>query len=151
MGEAMGEAALIEAREAYPLRQMVLRPSLHVDQVAADYDHADGTFHVGYRIDDQIVAIMSVLRDEDPNTGKDAWRIRSMASHPDVRGSGCGGKVLEFGMAHAMGIARLPIWCNARRVAYGFYERYGFVIVSDEFEIEGIGPHKVMRREADRN
>jgi predicted GNAT family N-acyltransferase len=145
MGEVMGESVLIEACEAYPLRQMVLRPYLTVDQVGTDYDHAEGTFHVGYKIDDQIVAIMSVLRDEDPSTDEDAWRIRSMASHPDVRGSGCGGKVLEFGISHALGIERLPIWCNARKVAYGFYERYGFAIVREEFEIDGIGPHKVMR------
>ncbi len=149
MSEVIGEAVLIEACEAYPLRQMVLRPYLSVDEVGTDYDHAEGTFHVGYTVDDRIVAIMSVLRDAVPETGEDAWRIRSMASHPDVRGSGCGGKVLEFGINHAMGIQRLPIWCNARRVAYGFYARYGFAVVSDEFEIEGIGPHKVMRREAD--
>lgn len=153
MSKAVGESVLIHAHEAYPLRQMVLRPYLSVDEVGADYDHADGTFHVGYKVDDRIVAIMSVLRDPIPDSvfggGEDAWRIRSMASHPDQRGSGCGGKVLEFGMQHALGIARIPFWCNARRVAYGFYERFGFEIVSDEFEIEGIGPHRVMVRQID--
>lgn len=142
----MNRAGLIAPEDAYPLRQMVLRPYLTVAQVGTDYDHLDSTFHVGVRDDEGcIVAILSVLRDAVPGTGEDGWRVRSMASHPDVRGSGCGGKVLEFGMEHALGIAHLPIWCNARRAAYGFYERYGFGFVSDEFEIEGIGPHKVMR------
>ena len=98
--------ALISAEDAYLLRQMVLRPELSVDQVGTDYDHASGTFHVGYREEKRIVAIMSVLRDAVPETGEDAWRIRSMASHPDVRGHGYGGEVLEFGMNHALGIAR---------------------------------------------
>jgi len=141
----MNEAELITPEDAYVLRQMVLRPYLRVSQVGTDYDRAPGTFHVGVRDGSgEVVAIMSVLRDAVPETGEDAWRVRSMASHPDVRGSGLGGKVLEFGIEHALGIKQLPVWCNARRAAYGFYERYGFRVVSDEFEIEGIGPHKVM-------
>lgn len=140
------KAALIRAEDAYPLRQMVLRPCLSIDEVATVYDHAELTFHVGvWNEIDRVVAIMSVLRDPVPETSEDAWRVRSMASHPDVRGQGCGGEALRYGIEHAQGIERLPVWCNARRVAYGFYERYGFRIVSDEFEIEGVGPHKVMR------
>ena len=136
---------LIPAKDAYPLRQMVLRPYLRIDQVGADYDHAEGTFHVGVRdAGGRIVAIMSVLRDRVPESGEEAWRIRSMASHPDVRGQGFGGMVLGFGIRHALECERLPIWCNARRVACGFYERYGFEIRGAEFEIEGIGPHSVM-------
>jgi predicted GNAT family N-acyltransferase len=142
----MCRAGLIDPEDAYPLRQLVLRPYLRVDQVGTAYDRAPGTFHAGVRDGDgRVVAIMSVLRDGVPETGEDAWRIRSMASHPDVRGSGLGGKVLEYGIERALELEVLPIWCNARRAAYGFYERYGFRFVSDEFEIEGIGPHKVMR------
>ena len=37
------------------------------------------------------------------------------------------------------------IWCNARIRAVPMYERRGFVIVSDIFEIEGIGPHHDMQ------
>ncbi len=139
------DIGLIAPSAAYPLRQLVLRPYLSIDQVGTDYDHAEGTFHVGVRDEDaRVVAIMSVLRDGVPETGQDAWRIRSMASHPDVRGQGFGGMVLGFGISHALSGERLPIWCNARRVAYGFYERFGFEITGPEFEIEGIGPHSVM-------
>lgn len=139
------QVRLIKPAETYRLRQMVLRPSLTVDQVGLDYDTAQGSFHVG-AIDEhgQVLAIMSVMRDCVPETDRVVWRIRGMASDPDTRGTGCGGAVLEFGIAHAWGMHRESIWCNARKVAYGFYERYGFRLTSDEFDIPGIGPHKVM-------
>ncbi len=141
----MNRAELISAEKTYVLRQMVLRPMLAIDEVAMDHDEAEGTFHVGVRDDDgTVVAIMTVMRDCLPGTEDVAWRIRGMASHPELRGSGLGEAALEFGIAHALEISRGPIWCNARRVAYGFYERYGFGYASEEFDIPGIGPHKVM-------
>jgi predicted GNAT family N-acyltransferase len=36
------------------------------------------------------------------------------------------------------------LWCNARTTAQGFYEKVGFEVVSDVFDIPGIGPHVVM-------
>ena len=35
-------------------------------------------------------------------------------------------------------------WCNARLVAVGFYEKLGLSVYGDIFEIEPIGPHKLM-------
>ncbi len=144
---------LIPARETYALRQSVLRQNLRIDQVAIEGDEDPQSFHVGARCASTgtILAIMTVMRnpipDTSPDTGTIAWRIRGMASHPDARGKGCAGSVLEFGMNHAWSMHRDTIWCNARRVAYGFYERYGYDYASDEFDIPGIGPHKVMRIE----
>jgi predicted GNAT family N-acyltransferase len=141
----MGRVELIRSEETYMLRQLVLRPTLSIDQVAMDHDETKGTFHVG-AMDEagEVVAIMTVMRDCVPGTESQAWRIRGMASHPESRGNGLGGAVLKFGLAHALAISKDTVWCNARRVAYGFYERYGFRIVGEEFDIAGIGPHKVM-------
>ena len=146
----MFSVELIDSKETHTLRQMVLRPTLTIEQVGMDHDDHATSFHVGARCDDtgNILAIMTVMRDPLPDgqPGSDAmaWRIRGMASHPEARGTGAGGAVLAFGMAHAWARHNDLIWCNARRVAYGFYERYGFGYESDEFDIEGIGPHKVM-------
>jgi ribosomal protein S18 acetylase RimI-like enzyme len=38
------------------------------------------------------------------------------------------------------------LWCNARTSAIGFYEKLGMKVISEEFEIPVIGPHKVMIR-----
>jgi predicted GNAT family N-acyltransferase len=36
------------------------------------------------------------------------------------------------------------VWCNARTPARSLYERAGFTVASDEFELPEIGPHLVM-------
>jgi len=36
------------------------------------------------------------------------------------------------------------LWCDARKVALGFYEKMGFKILGDFYEIPIIGPHKLM-------
>ena len=51
---------------------------------------------------------------------------------------GCVDLVAESGGAE--------LWCNARLPAVGFYRRGGFEVVSDEFDVPGIGPHVVMAR-----
>ncbi len=38
------------------------------------------------------------------------------------------------------------LWCNARMAAVGFYRRAGFEVVSEEFDVPGIGAHVVMTR-----
>ncbi|MBS1503675.1 MAG: GNAT family N-acetyltransferase, partial [Bacteroidetes bacterium] len=36
------------------------------------------------------------------------------------------------------------IWCNARKKALKFYTNMGFEVISDEFEVPNIGPHRVL-------
>ncbi|MFK7759085.1 MAG: GNAT family N-acetyltransferase [Phycisphaerales bacterium] len=141
---------LIDPAETHTLRQRVLRPYLTVHEVAMEHDVLPSTFHVGAKVCvdhtgiDEVVAIMTVMRDPLPGSESGAWRIRGMASSPEMRGKGSAGVVLKFGIKHAWSIKHETIWCNARRVAYGFYERFGFELIGDEFDIPGIGPHKVM-------
>jgi hypothetical protein len=44
--------------------------------------------------------------------------------------------------------AGLVWWCNARAEAVAFYGRNGWGVVSEEFVIEGVGPHRRMVRRA---
>ena len=36
------------------------------------------------------------------------------------------------------------MWCNARTPAVGFYQRHGWVVASEEFEVKTAGPHFKM-------
>jgi len=71
------------------------------------------------------------------------YRIRGMAVSPDFRNQGIGSGMVrglqEYATQNGSGI-----WCNARIKAITMYERCGFRIVSDVFEIEGIGLHYDM-------
>lgn len=67
-----------------------------------------------------------------------------MATSAAHRGTGMGNKLVNFGIVYLRGQKVNYIWCNARKKAFKFYLGLGFEFVSDEFEIAGIGPHKVM-------
>lgn len=74
----------------------------------------------------------------------DGWRLRGMATEPDVRGAGFGTALLAACMEHVAASGGGELWCNARVPAVGFYQRAGFEVVSEAFDIAGIGPHVVM-------
>ena len=47
----------------------------------------------------------------------DGWRIRGMATRPDLRGRGLGGLVLDALVDHIAGHGGGLLWCNARVTA----------------------------------
>lgn len=67
-------------------------------------------------------------------------QLRGMATAPEVRGTGVGLQLVERARAD---LAR-PLWCNARVAAIGFYERAGWRVMSEPFDVPGIGPHRRM-------
>ena len=71
------------------------------------------------------------------------YRIRGMAVEPDFRNQGIGTKIVKelqkFAKEEETGI-----WCNARIKAITMYEKCGFNIVSEVFEIKPIGLHYDM-------
>ena len=79
----------------------------------------------------------------DPRDGA-MFRIRGMAVDFDYQNNGIGSKIVEKLQKYAKE-NNTGIWCNARIRAVPMYERRGFVIVSDIFEIKGIGPHHDMQ------
>lgn len=74
------------------------------------------------------------------------WRLRGMATADEWRGRGVGRRALDVAIAHVADQGAGLLWCNARIGAVAFYERAGFVIEGDEFEVAGIGAHRPMTR-----
>jgi GNAT superfamily N-acetyltransferase len=57
------------------------------------------------------------------------WWIHAVYVHPDARGSGASGKLIQAAIAHAQsrGASRIALWVNgANAPARGLYERMGF-------------------------
>src|SRR3954452_8798659 len=121
-----------------PMRHAVLRPHQPVEELAA-HESSDG-WAVGAFDDDELVSVGFVAPDGEPG----GWRIRGMATVPKARGRGAGTAVLDALVEHARASGATRIWCNARVPARTLYERAGFVVTSDEFELPEIGPHYVM-------
>jgi GNAT superfamily N-acetyltransferase len=122
------------------LRQAVLRPHQTLDDLAAH--EPPGAFAVGVFDLGELVAVGFVA----PDGGPDSWRVRGMATVPAARGRGAGSAVLDALVQHALDHGASRIWCNARTAALSLYERGGFAVVSDEFELPEIGPHFRMER-----
>ncbi len=138
---------IISPEDAWPLRHLVLRPDQDVSACRWPGDTDESTQHYGARSNDDIVAIGSLyLASHDCAPGPNVWQLRGMAVHPEHRGAQLGRKLLDHMLADARDrLKAKTIWCNARIRATSLYVRAGFEFVSDEFEIEGIGPHRVMR------
>ncbi len=67
-----------------------------------------------------------------------------MATDPEFQGIGAGKRLMTFAIEHIKAQRADMIWCNARVIAIPFYEKMGFEIKGDQFEIPGIGPHFLM-------
>jgi GNAT superfamily N-acetyltransferase len=135
-----------------PLRQSVLRPGRPAEESVFPGDDDPRTLHIGAGLGPggEIVAVGTLLAEAPPWPVPDelsvrCWRIRGMATHPEVRGRGIGATVLaELLRRAALGGSAL-VWCNARVPALSFYARAGFTPVGAPFEAPGIGPHQAMQ------
>jgi GNAT superfamily N-acetyltransferase len=147
---------LIELDDTFALRKAVLRPWLTPEEARATWTDTPEHFQVGALRDGEVVGTAGFLIDVQTDYldafGPLQWRLRGMASAPDCRGQGIGGRVLSFGIAEiarrlgVRGQASAALWCNGRTVAQRFYERHGFRPIGDLFETPGTGPHFVFWR-----
>ncbi len=151
----------IRAEDTLDLRSRVLRAGMPLDDSRFDADLLPGTFHAGTFEDDRIISIASMYHESRPadapgnapcaadHEAGTAWRLRGMATEPDLHGSGAGRIVLEACLTHARAAGGTLAWCNARTPAIGFYERLGWRVLGDEFDIPTAGPHFVMELRLD--
>ena len=130
---------MVSPDETAALRQRVLRPHQTVEQLRAEGDGLPG---VAVYVDGEVVACASVRPEPMPGDAREGdWRLRGMASDPAVRGRGYGAVALAAALDYARERGARRVWCNARTGAIGFYERHGFTIVGEEFDVPDIGPH----------
>jgi GNAT superfamily N-acetyltransferase len=132
--------------EIFQVRWNVLRPGRSIEAAQFPGDDAPETIHVGAFVDDgRNIACASATRttwQERP-----AWQLRGMGVVADWQGRGVGQRVLaeiERLVRQASDVRQ--IWCNAREEAVKFYEKQGWVVASEPFHIEDVGPHYKMTK-----
>lgn len=136
----------ITAEQTLPLRSLVLRNGLREAQCVFPQDHNEGVLHLGSFAGDQLVSVATIFPEDDPEHGPKGFRLRGMASDPAFAGKGYGAKLINFAIDELTSANAAYIWCNARSSAAAFYTKLGFTMISEEFEIPGIGPHFNMIR-----
>lgn len=125
------------------LRHTILRQGLPRDSALFEGDHDEGSLHWGAWVEDRLVGCVTLhaSRWED----EPAWQLRGMAVGDGYRKLGVGRELLRAVDQHVVnGKERHILWCNARVPAAGFYQKFGWAIVSDVFEIPTAGPHVRM-------
>lgn len=136
---------LASVDKVYPLRSRVLRPGQPIESCYYTEDSFDGVFHLVAGQGDDIVGVASFYPEECANiTSSNSWRLRGMATVPELQGKGCGRALLEEGIKQCRQRGAKVLWCNARSSAVPFYRKLNFDIKGKEFMIEGIGPHFLM-------
>lgn len=144
----------ISAEETRSIRHVVLWPHKpNVESCVIDLDTDDHTHHLG-AFDDQgkLVGVCSLFRQnserfpEAITSDIHAVRLRVMGVLDEVRGQGAGAAIVHYACRWVATQGAEVLWCDAREVAIGFYRRMGFEFVSNFYQIEDIGPHRMMAR-----
>lgn len=145
-GSAM-RVRFIRTEETYTLRLQVLRPGGVIEDAHFANDRLEGSFHLGVTVDDAIVCVGSFYPERHASLkGWKQFRLRGMATHPAHQSKGAGARLMRFALEHLQAQKADLLWCNARIKAVPFYERLGLQVDRDEFEIAGIGAHRLMWR-----
>lgn len=136
----------ITADQTLALRSMVLREGFPIEASHFDGDSDSSTFHLGYFDDnEELVCILSCMKDNHGKLPKDAYRLRGMATHPNHQRKGYAAVLLTACIEHIKKQLNVEyLWFNAQKRAFSFYEALGFEFMSDEFDIPTAGPHREM-------
>lgn len=129
------------------VRHPVLRQGKPVDSCKFDEDDLPTTFHLGAFYNDKLVGVVTILK-KDKNTfvKKNQFQLRGMAVLQEYQGQGIGAVLVKQSEDRVIEQKGSLIWLNARQVAVNFYERLGYKISSDKFEIPLIGVHYTMTK-----
>ena len=143
------EIKLVDPLDIRALRLKVLWPHKEsIENCSLPTDFEPGTFHVGALKDGRLVGTSSFLVDINPKfEEKNQYRLRAMATDPDVQGTGMGAAIIARGLDELKKRGVKLLWCDARLKACGFYEKLNFNVLGDIYEVPVIGPHKLMYKE----
>ncbi|HEV7924358.1 MAG TPA: GNAT family N-acetyltransferase [Verrucomicrobiae bacterium] len=158
MMSAKIEIRRVAVEKILDLRHRILRAGLPPESACFEGDAAETTLHFAAfafeasgEASQRPIACLSLMLNSFQ--GKPAWQLRGMAVDEPQQGRGLGRELVTH--AEQAVAADSPVrllWCNARVPAAGFYQKHGWTIVSEVFEIPTAGPHvKMSKRLKDAN
>ena len=137
----------ISARETIPVRQPVLRAGRPESDCIFEGDNLPTTVHYAIFVEENLVGVATFLENsKDILTGKQ-MQLRGMAVLDAYQGKGFGKLLLEKGEILAHEKKTDILWFHARINAKSFYEKQGYMVIGEPFEIPQVGTHYVMYKE----
>lgn len=135
----------ITAEDCYLIRQKVLWQHKELSDCGIDIDQEEGAFHLGAYLEGKLLSIASFfVQKNNKLPDKPQYRLRAMASMPEAQNKGCARALLAFAFKELDERKQSLLWCDAREVAIGFYEKLGFQKIGQPYEIPIIGTHYLM-------
>ena len=137
----------------FAIRQKVLRPHQTIEQVQYKEDFFETSFHLAItpKTKPELLLCVASFSEQFHLAFHDTkqYRLRGMATIEECRGQGMGAHLLEYSFEILKQKNVQLLWCNAREKAFSFYEKLGLQYEGPIFNIDDIGPHKVMYKKFD--
>jgi len=141
----MIEIREISAQETLIIRHPVLREGKPIENCHFDGDDLDSTQHFGLYENNQIEGVISLFKNNNPLfEDKFQIQIRGMAVLKNNQGKGFGRLLVDHSEKELKLQNVTLIWFNARENAVGFYQKMGYEILGNSFNIPDVGIHYVM-------
>lgn len=119
------------------MRANILRPGAPFERSVYPLDDETESLHLGAFEDERLITVASFFHEPPP--GEDisgAWRLRGMATLPEVQRRGYGRAVLLEGISYVASKRGTLLWCNARTDAVDFYRKLQFETEGSEQKTE---------------
>lgn len=132
-----------DAHSIIALRRTILRPE-DGDTSWCDYagDRELSSLHLRVLLGPRAVGMVSCIAEPSRNASfRGTWRIRGLGVVKDMRGFGIGSNLLQSLLAEIDVRDRGSAWLSGRLVRQAFYERNGFRVASNPYEVKGTGLH----------
>ena len=133
-----------EASAILKVRLDILRKGMTLDDCHFSGDNDPESIHFAAFDRDTIIGCCTLTVNPQPIIEGSYYQLRGMAVLEDYQGSGIGQKLLQAAESKLILQGKKVLWFNARTSAVGFYQKYGYQVLGNEFEIEGVGPHYKM-------
>lgn len=123
------------------LRNQILREPLGLKLTSEELDSEKEDILIASFDDDDMMGCC-ILTPVNPST----IRLRQMAVPATLQGKGIGASIMSFAedLARDKGFSRIIM--HARDTAIGFYEKFGFRVVGDQFNEVNL-PHHIMEKD----
>lgn len=139
----------VSIEEIIDLRHRILRAGLPVEVARFPGDSDASTWHIGFFYpwppEEKALLVSAASFMLNSHMEEPAWQLRGMCTEEGYQGKGFGGELLDCAEAAIVKNSNVRrFWCNARVPAIPFYQKHGWKVDSEEFDIPTAGPHRKM-------
>ncbi len=136
---------IITTTETYPIRQVVLRKGKAIETCYFEGDELPTTTHYGIFKKNKLIGVVSSFyNNNNLFENKNQIQLRGMAILETEQKKGFGNMLIKC-IEKDINTQNISlIWFNARENTILFYEKLGYSILGNQFEILGIGKHYMM-------